>query len=409
MKKTILCMMIAMILISCAGCQKQEKRLTVCVDFIYADSAERLIDAWQHFNDDGTTVELVVIPQKPDEAEIKLTEIRTEIMSGGGPDIFILDTVHPQVVGEQAVLFDNVEKTMHSEIFLPLDEYLDNAQYMHKDAFEPVIFDSGKTDEGQLVLPIYYDYYLNAVAQNGDEAPLEQPSSWDDVVSQQDKYIQNLNPLFLYRFCDLLGKYTDYEALTLLYTEADLLSRVQEAIAYTNAQFELTDAESVFSGFPGDVLAYSVTDKAVKHSFYVTPSVSGGITAYVTKFAAINRNTKYPEAAFSILDMLFSDQVMCDEGFLDNEKHYASMLVGEHVGFGVPVHKNAFDKKFNLSEADARTLEDLNSQITAVNFYSDLDLDLSEMFIQCLYAEDAAKQKEIVNSIYAKMQMKLAE
>ncbi len=409
MKKKFLCVVILMIFVLCVGCKKQEKSLTICVDSYYAEQARNLIEAWQHFNDSSTKVELVVIPQKQDEAEIKLTEIRTEIMSGGGPDIFILDTVNPHVVEEQVVLFDNVEKAMHSDIFLPLDEYFSGAQYMHTDAYNPVIFDSGKTEEGQCVLPIYYNYFLTAVTQADDEDPVEIPSSWDEVFKNSDKYIHNLNSFFMCRFYDLFGKYTDYNSGTLLYTEDDMLARVQEAIEYDNAYLEITFDENVYSGLPYNVLKDLEANKDAEHSLYVTPSVRGGITAYVTRYAAINRNTKHPEEAFSILDMLFSDQVMCDEGFIDDEKHYGNLLGLSYAGFSVPVHEGAFHKAYSLSDEDARALEDLNSQITAVSYYSNLDLDLLEMYNQCRYVTDVSEQKEIVSRIYNKMQMKLAE
>ena len=409
MKKTVLCMMVGMILVLCAACQKKEKTLTICVESNYVEQVNNLIKAWQHFNDNETKVELVVIPQKQDEAEIKLTEIRTEIMSGGGPDIFILDTINPHVVEEQAVLFDNVEKTMHSEIFLPLDEYLGNAQYMHTDAYDPVILNSGKTEEGQLVLPIYYNYYLNAVAQTGGEESVAMPSSWDEVVNNRDTYIQKISAIFVCRFYDVFGKYTDYDTMKLLYTEDDMLARVQEAIAYNNAQWEIGNTQIVTVGFINNIFDYASTHRDSKYKFYAIPSVSGGITAYVTRYAAINRNTKYPEDAFSILDMLFSDPVMSGEGFVDDDKYYANQVVLSKASFSAKVHKDAFRKAYNLSDEDAQAFEDLNSQITAVSYYSALDLDLLEMYNQCLYVSDEAKQREIVSSIYAKMQMKLAE
>ena len=409
MKKTVLFIMVGVIIVLCSACQKKEKTLTICVEFNYVDSVKDLVKAWQHFNDNETKVELVVIPQKQDEAEIKLTEIRTEIMSGGGPDIFILDTLNPHAVEAQVVLFDNVEKTMHSEIFLPLDEYIGKAQYMHTDAYDPVIFNSGKTEEGQLVLPIYYNYYLSAVAQTDAEEPVAMPSTWDEVVADRDTYIQKIAPFFMCRFYDVFGKYTDYDSRKLLYTEDDMLVRVQEAIAYNNAQWENGDTKIVSKGFFSTVLDYLATDRDTKHKFYATPSVSGGITAYVSRYAAINRNTKYPEDAFSILDMLFSDQVMCNEGFADGEIHYANLVVNSRMVYSAPVHEEAFRKDYKLSDEDARALEDLNSQITAVGYYSALDLDLLEMYNQCLYVSDEAKQREIVNSIYTKMQMKLAE
>lgn len=415
MKKTvILYSMIVLILIICAGCQKQEKSLTVCTDSFYESNVKNLIEAWQHFNP-GMEVKLVVIPEKQDLAEIKLTEIRTEIMSGQGPDVFILDTFYPYLSEEERplTLFDNVEKAMRTEIFLPLDEYIKDAEYMRTEAFEPVILDAGKIDEGQLILPIYYNYYVNAVADKENETSMAMPSSWNELVNNQDYWhISNGSPAFIATFYEVLGKYVDYETPSLNFTKEDMLKRIQEAIEYQMVRWQYLESEEagdVFSGNIGSVLDSLSMDQSRTHSFYATPSVSGGITASIMKYAAINRNTKWAKEAFSILDLMFSDQIMSGEGFVDNEKFYGNLAFTTVLKFNLPAHESAFNVMYKLSEEDARAFNDLNNKITAVTFSSDLDENLLDMYEQCLHVRAESGQKEIVSRIYDKMQMKLAE
>ena len=50
--------------------------------------------------------------------------------------------------GNAPALFPNLEKTMHSDLFLPLDNYMDNTQYMNPDNWNQKIMDAGKTAEG---------------------------------------------------------------------------------------------------------------------------------------------------------------------------------------------------------------------------------------------------------------------
>ncbi len=387
--------------------------MTVCTDYFYEFEMRNLIEAWQHFNP-GIAVDLVVIPQKQDLAEIRITEIRTEIMSGQGPDVFILSSFYPELSESDRypMLFDNVEKAMHTDIFLPLDDYIEKAEYMRIDAFDPIILDSGKTEEGQLVLPILYSYYSNAVAKSEDEILLEMPSSWDALVNDKDYWhFSNGSPVFSANFFDVLGKYVDYDTLSLRFTEDEILARIQEAIEYENVKWQyLEEADSgrVFSGSIGAVLDRIAKDNR-EHSFYVTPSVHGGITATVTRYAAINRNTRYAKDAFSILDFLFSDQIISGTGFKDNEKYYGNLAYNTDLKIDLPVHEAAFNIMYKLKEEDSRAFNALNNKITAVNYSSDLDLDLLEMYNQCRYVTDVSEQKEIVSRIYDKMQMKLAE
>ncbi len=403
MKKTIiLSLMAAMILITCAGCKNQEKTLTICIDSFFVDEAKELIEAWQIFNKD-IDVDLVVIPEKADEAEIKITEIRTAIMSGEGPDIFILPT------NVSAPLFDNVEKTMQSEIFLPLDDYIKQAQYMHVDAFNPMIFNSGKTDEGQLVLPVGYDYTVGAFLRDDDDDPAELPYSWDDLINNKEYDLEkNLIPQFFANFRYVFGKYADYKSNVLLYTEAEMLRRVQEAISLDTDTYSLIDFDN------GDIISsisivLSTPKRNEDYVFNAIPSVEGGITANVITYAAINRNTRWPEEAFSILDVLFSDEVMTGSGFAVGDRYYGNDVEFAERSNSIVAHEDGCCSPFYLSDESLRAFNDLNSRITNVRFYSDLDEDILEMYNKCLDARDEEEQKKIVSQIYNRMQMKLAE
>lgn len=411
MKKTvILSFMITLIMILCVGCKNQEKTLTICVDSNYIERAYRLVEAWQQFNKD-IKVDVIAIPQKTDETQIKITEIRTAMMSGEGPDVFILSTDHPNSIEGHPVLFENVEKAMQSEIFLPLDDYMEQAQYMHVDAFNPVVFNAGKTDEGQLVLPIYYGYFVGAILDN-DETSLENmPDSWDALVNHKDFAFENNGiPPLAERFFDVLGKYVDYKSHMLLYTEDEILARVQEVILYEQNRYPLEwDNDAIMRGGLYSVLHDLMLKKNEKYKFYAIPSVDGGITANISMYAAISRSTPWPDEAFSIIDMLFSDAVMMGEGFEVGEKIYGNLIFMPMALDSILIHEAASRSTFDLSNENLEALNDLNSKITNVRFYSDLDKDLLEMYDECSYARDASEQREIVSQIYNRMKMKLAE
>ena len=409
MKKTeILYSMILLIVIICAGCQKQEKSLTICVDSYFVGQVKDLIDAWQQFNKD-INVDLVVIPKKVDEAEIKITEIRTAIMSGDGPDIFIMNTDVKNLMDGPIPLFENVEKTMQSEVFLPLDDYMAQAEYMHVDAFNPLIFDSGKTDEGQLVLPIYYGYTVGAYLEKDDTFLSELPYTWDDLVNYKGYDLEkNCIPSFSGCFYDVFGKYADYKSRELLFTETEMLTRVQEAISLGTQNYLWEDYGSERFIQPIGMI-FPIQDINEKYIFNAIPSVEGGITANVIMYAAINRNTRWPDEAFSILDMLFSDEIMTGRGFEVEEKYYGQSAATFSPCYGVLTHEEGRCSSLKLSDENLQAFNDLNSRITSVRYYSNLDDDLQEMYNKCLEARDEEEQKKIVNQIYKRMQMKLSE
>ena len=106
-------------------------------------------------------------------------------MAGGGPDGYLLSSPTSNMTfngeGHPATLFPDVQRTMQVGAFLPLDDYIKESEYLRsEDHFAPV-FDTGKTDEGQVVLPITYyaSVFLLDKAQLAD--PDFTPKTWDEL------------------------------------------------------------------------------------------------------------------------------------------------------------------------------------------------------------------------------------
>lgn len=59
------------------------------------------------------------------------------------------------------------------------------------------------------------------------------------------------------------------------------------------------------------------------------PNDQNGVTAYMTLYAAINRNTENPDQAFDLLDFMFSDEVMTGAGFAteDSDIKYGNGII----------------------------------------------------------------------------------
>ena len=76
------------------------------------------------------------------------------------------------------MLFQNPEKVMYSGTFLPLDSYIQNAKYFNPEHYNPVIMEAGKTEEGQCLLPVTYDYRISYFEEYQEE-PIQMPlPSW---------------------------------------------------------------------------------------------------------------------------------------------------------------------------------------------------------------------------------------
>ena len=163
MKRLISFMLSAILLLcsftACEAADTGQATITVVIEEasqIYfarmAAKAEELYDI---------KVEFVGIPDETNETRsYVIQQMRTEIMAGKGPDLFLLPSGGETINCEP--LFLNVEEAMHSGIFLPLDDLIAEAEILNMENHFQVIMDAGKVGDKQLVLPLIYNYEMNS-------------------------------------------------------------------------------------------------------------------------------------------------------------------------------------------------------------------------------------------------------
>lgn len=424
-KKIMIAVGLGMGLLGCTGCKEktvEEKEnqdtLTICTQPIYVDSMTKLIETWEYFNK-PLKAELIVIPDSPDEAEIKISEIRTEMLAGGGPDVFLVRDnrcFNVSKWGEevQPMLFQNPEKAMYTGTFLPLDDYIKNAKHFNPEHYNPVIMEAGKTEEGQCLLPVAYDYRVSYF-EEPQENPIQMPlPSWDSLVSGEAGLTSTMFPAINHSFPDHLGEYADYENEKLLLSKEELYQCVLDSIdfgIFAENGPEVKGLNLVWA--EGDLASSFVRNstgyKQNPNSLLANPNREGGINANITTWAGINKNTKRPSQAFSFLDLLFSDEIMTREGFSEAGK-YAGSSTASYF-FGVPSHQEAFENDCKyLPDDTEKAFKALNSQINSVRFSSDLDKELQKMRDACREAKgNEEEQREIVKEACEKIELMLAE
>lgn len=428
MKKIIAASLVTVLLLTlCTGCQGkragQDDVLTICVDSEMEHTGQELAKTWEQLND-GVKVELVIIPGNDEMAETRITELRTEIMSGGGPDVFLLKCTDPNAAEDHPILFSNPEKMMYSDVFLPLDDYMEDAQYLDTDAWNQTILESGRTEDGQLLLPVCYEYGAYAFraedVESGEDSGEDFPVSWDELISGEDNIsTEGIAANFLLGFYDVFGKLADYQDETLLFSEEELLKRMQEAILFKGKGEEAMRAENALEAVSGnrmgnDFLVNLENDREKKHTMFAFPNVDGSVTANVTMYAAVNRNTERPEEAFSMLDVLFSDEIMCGEGFRIGDINYGLTIEADlKARGGIPVTPNALQTACaRISEEDANAIQKMNSQIQVIRYNSDLDRELQKLYEDCYNfgrVRSETEIKQLVSQTVNTLRMKVSE
>ena len=119
----------------------------------------------------GLTVELDILPTDPQEREIRLKQLRTKIMAGDGPDVYLLPTggtlTQDYRIFESwflrfreisiAPLFQDVEQAMRSGLFYDIQTYYEADRTLGKDALNSQIMDAGTLGKKRYLFPLRFD------------------------------------------------------------------------------------------------------------------------------------------------------------------------------------------------------------------------------------------------------------
>lgn len=381
-----------------AACgEKKPEKLVVCTDagaYEYVDGALR---NWKKYRceDRELEVEIINIPSDETSAEVKVTELRTEIMSGEGPDVFVFANSLPTVWKEErrdVMLFPNPEKAMYSDLFLPMDSYLEESEYIHTVSGNPVVLQAGQTEEGQMLLPIIYDYYACIFPEEESDPTSPFPESWEEIVSSEFM-MKALRSQNYQGFMAYLGQLADYQKEELLISEEMMQSQWKEMLSRQSRWRDVAFERVSVSYF----LIGQLADGKQNHVFYPVPNVDGGVTAGISVYAGINRNTQIADEAFSFLETFYeytkNGEFFTDLGIFIEQDEYLQKI---------------YKLNYHISEKDIDAFLEMDAKISVARFYSAWDYLMWDA-CDAQGGKNAEPAEESIHKLYQRMQMELKE
>lgn len=348
LKKSFLALLCGVVLlIPCGGCEKTniaQKKFWILCDL----DSENLFWGNYRTTERASFLKTIehVVGIKPENVEFeflptasesersaRIAALRTEIIAGGGPDLYILSCHLPGWKNEiqrhswydvsmnyekEERLFTDVQAAMKNKCFLPLDDLIQNdALWLDTSLLHTAALDAGRTEEGQVVLPLTMTFPLAFYQENALSLPL--PDSFAEAKSWKDTAVRHAYATAANRqFPDILGQLADYETETLLFSEEKLLDTVRWAV---KAQKDFPEQEYSLDapcedGFC-DVLSLDYSDfwnwdaiafpeEGKEQFFSPIRNLDNSVTASIVNYVCINRNTKYPKEAFRTAEILFT-------------------------------------------------------------------------------------------------------
>ena len=364
-------------------------------------------------------LEIESVPGTGSDREPALDRIRVEMMAGEGPDLFLC--VSPRAADPELMppreretgLFPYPRAMMKRKMFLPLDEYIEGAEYMEWDKLYPEIMAAGKNDEGQQILPISWSMDFTRFDAESYTPPEGLPMSFDEMLESNDPGIKYA---ILYSgFGGSLGMLADYENDAPAFTEEELMAQLE---GHRENREHRTMELSESLGHPSEVTLGRLN--ASLFTQYDPDSVlipqynrDGGATANITTFGAVNINTKAPEGAFRILDVLMSKEVQRDSELLSMDKGAPvhMELLGSEEKVNAPFERDNGKTvpRWWLSDYNYDRLQELIKQINAVDFVTPVHHELTELYRTYMQAETPEEREKLAGKAYTEIKMMLAE
>lgn len=394
------------------------KVVRVLMDLPNAEAGTKsgqFIDALASLPGYGTefTVFLEYMPDEGVDRSNVVTRIKTEIMAGKGPDLFLCgqDTYGISGItygGSKDPFFTFPEKAMENRLFLPLDDYINKARYMEWDKLLPVVMEAGRNEEGQQIIPMAYFFPVTIVEK--EKYGLEDfvcPKTRMEMVQSGNAAVRFASQI---QTVDFVGRVMEPRADEPIFSEEELLEYVIEDFelgktAFASFDNSMEEDENCHQGAffrtktCWDDVSVPMGEDSPNYCIIPARNVNGGVTANITAFSAINRNAKYPELAFKIIDYIMRT------GSQQKTDLYAERLMG-----GMPVHMDVgseeypMENSWYMKDANFKEFEKARAEISEVKFLGPVD-----MAVWGIFGATDEELKKSVHEQYMLIQMLLAE
>lgn len=297
------------------------------------------------------TLELITVGYNhPEVREADVTRIETEIMAGGGPDVFLFGYRATDVN-----LFPDFQKAMRNGAFLDCGPLLAARGIDLKADFWPCLMRAGQVNGAQYILPLCFDITVGMAGAetlaraNFDEAAAGK--SMQGLMMQLALAHQGDPALTSWMAAELVTDLEtpllDYDTGTVHFSDDAVRQALELCQAAERASGEGgwnqggEDNKQEYNQWGRDSFAYREAVRLsegrrlmdVRGFSYLAESAwvlaaldagprflpvvneNGGTTALVTGSAAVNANTQNPEAAAALLAFLLSEEQQGERAF----------------------------------------------------------------------------------------------
>lgn len=350
--------------------------------------------------------EIELVPTEGEERMGALTRLHTEIMSGEGPDLFIINSGW-----QDDLVFPYPEMAARNGLLLNLDKLMEKSKYTEWDKQVQTVLNAGRTDKGQFLIPLSYQFNMSCFLKEDVSHTPGRDKTWEDMAASGDiidlasisfdggspQKKQSIGDRTVH---NTLGKLADYDNEELLFTAEEVKARIHKNLELMDLsdRGEFGDTPTYYQalvgpGFNTGVSSFYVQadtiDESTPLAYIPLYSKGGGVTAAVRSYAAISAGSGHKEEAFLVLDYLLGLESQQGTGF------YNQFLAGAGTFQGFPMDSRVMSGEYpvqlsggaiewSLTPENFEGLCAVRDAITAVNFFDTVTFGLYNLESDCL-------------------------
>jgi len=400
------------------------------LDFKYIGAGEResaverlLSEMKEHNGPENVTYDF--IEGQGETRDAALTRIRAELMAGAGPDVFVI--CHDQYSPNN--LFKFVEKKMEENVFLSLDAYMEESQFMDVSRMNQTILNGGKNSSGQqMLIPLRYTFPTTVLPASKVQVDLSQTYTLNDMMQGTDLALTSAlagwrnEEGILSDYSSALGKKADYKKESLSFSQEEFHEFIEGLLVFNDKVNDEKLGDIVKGVARTDLWDFRLIlsdQKWGSQPVTIVPLYNrqGGLTAKIMDYAAVNRNTNNPAGAFWIVDFISGEKQMQTTDFhmyLNSQglPIYDELMQEETM---LPYRKDVSTREKDplkyifFKEDDWQAVTAAKNAITSVDFPTEIDLEIDLLLNKIHYSTDKTQTGVMIDNCYKKITMLLGE
>lgn len=324
-------------LCSCGTEEKseEEKILRVVTDGrLYTDveSAARFLEGV----DSEIEVRIQRLPDEKETRENEIQKLRTEIMAGKGPDVYLLESMRENAAEEVMPLLENPYKTMQSGALASLDKFMEKDSYWEDSTYHEAILKAGQYDGRQYIIPMSVMYYVLPITEDMEAMTGDTLGEWlEQAKNSQDIRIKQAMNMGI-QCARWIQPAVDYESGKVLFDQKKWSGFADEIF-----QFKTDEQESLLQDqhYRIDIPELNFWQEGV--DWQVVPDLDGNKMASIMTYGAVGMSSELKKESYDFLMLFLNDRTQ--KFAKENEEIYLPVFEG-YLGYEyIPVQESAFD------------------------------------------------------------------